>query len=364
MQASKEVLAPNNPSENKQGKWLRRSAIALATVSAMSMSAASSAYEIKLDDSQSIKFGGYIKIDGRYVDGNIAYRDFWIGSGSVLPESQSQFKMFANESRINTTYKNGDVTAFVEMDFYGGGGNEIISNSSNPRLRHAFIKYKDVLVGQTWTTFMNTSALAETADFAGPMVGEAFVRNNQIRYTRGAWQFSIENPESFGGDASQDTAPDFVAKYTHSADWGNVSVAGLFRSLTTVSGESESGVGLSIAGKVKTTGKDDFRFQFHTGNTGRYVGVVAAQDIVGEEAEESTSYMVAYRHFWNDTSRSSVFYGNITTDITDVDRSHWGINYFDNLTPKLSAGVEVGNFEMAEQDADSNYVQFSVKYAL
>jgi hypothetical protein len=36
------------------------------------------------------------------------------------------------------------------MDFYGEGtsGTETVSNSSKPRLRHAFIEYKEVLVGQ------------------------------------------------------------------------------------------------------------------------------------------------------------------------------------------------------------------------
>lgn len=326
--------------------------------------AANAAFEVDLGDDQKIKFGGFIKIDGRYVDGDVGYRDFWIGSSSVLPEDASQFKMFANESRINTTYTNGDVTGFIEMDFYGGGGNEIISNSSHPRLRHAFIKYKDVLIGQTWTTFMNTSALAETADFAGPMVGEAFVRNNQVRYTHGNWQFALENPESYGGNPSEDAMPDVVAKYNFKGDWGNVSIAGLFRQLNTTLNNSESAFGVSVAGKIKTTGKDDFRFQIHTGNVGRYVGVTAAKDLVGEEVEESTSYMVAYRHFWNDDTRSSAFYGNITTEESDADRSHWGVNVFKNYTPKLALGVEVGSFEMADQNAESMYVQFSAKYSL
>lgn len=339
-------------------------------------SAAHAGYEIKLNDSDSLTFGGFIKVDGRYVDGNVGYRDFWIGAGSKLAEDASQFKFFAKESRINTKYVSGDVTAFVEMDFFGGGTaeNEIISNSSSPRLRHAFIKYKDVLVGQTWTTFMNTGALAETADFAGPMVGEAFVRNTQVRYTNGALQLALENPESYGGDPANDTMPDIVAKYSFKGDWGNVSVAGLVRQLNALDGESESALGFSIAGKINTVGKDDFRFQFHQGNLGRYVGVAAAKDlystmdtegnITGYKAEESTSYMVAYRHFWNEDTRSTAFYGNITTDGTDVDRTQWGVNVFKNYTKKLSFGAEVGNFAMDEVDADSLYVQFSAKYVL
>jgi hypothetical protein len=328
--------------------------------------AANAGYEYKVLDDSTITFGGYIKADVRYVDGNIAASNYWYGSGTVLPESASNINISANETRFNTKYVHGDVTGFIEMDFYGdavkGGGNEIISNSSNPRLRHAFIKYKNVLVGQTWTTFQNTSSLAEAADFGGPLVASAFIRQGQVRYTMGGLQLAIENPESFGGQTGNDKIPDFIAKYTFKGDWGNVSVSGLARQLQTVGGNSESGFGYGVAGRIKTFGKDDIRFQLHAGNVGRYVGVAAATDLVAEEVEDSTAIMVAYRHFWTDDIRSSVFYGNITTDLSDRDRSHWGVNIFKNYTKELSFGLELGNFEMAEQDADSDYVQLSTKY--
>ena len=74
--------------------------------------------------------------------------------------------------------------------------------------------------------------------------------------------------------------------------------------------------------------------------------------------------MVAYRHFWTEDIRSTAFYGNTTTDVSDADRTHWGVNVFKNYTKELSFGLEVGNFESADQDADSDYVQFSAKYVL
>lgn len=343
----------------------KKNIILSACILAMS-GAANAGYEYKVSDNDSITFGGYIKADARYVDGNIAATNYWYGSGTVLPESQSNFGIAVNETRFNTKYVHGEVTGFIEMDFYGdavsGGGNEIISNSSNPRLRHAFIKYKNILVGQTWTTFQNTSSLAEAADFGGPLVASAFIRQGQVRYTIGGLQIALENPESFGGQSGDDKVPDFIAKYTFKGDWGNISVSGLARQLQTTGGDSESAFGYGIAGRVKTIGKDDFRFQLHAGNVGRYVGVAAATDLVGEEVEESTAIMVAYRHFWTDDIRSSVFYGNISTDLSDRDRSHWGVNIFKNYTKELSFGLELGNFEMAEQDADSDYVQFSTKY--
>ena len=344
----------------------KKNIILSACILAMS-GIANAGYEYKVSDNDNITFGGYIKADVRYVDGNVAASNYWYGSGAVLAESISNINLSVNETRFNTKYVHGDVTGFIEMDFYGdavkGGGNEIISNSSNPRLRHAFIKYKNVLVGQTWTTFQNTSSLAEAADFGGPLVASAFIRQGQVRYTAGGLQLAIENPESFGGQSGDDKVPDFIAKYTFKGDWGNISISGLARQLQTEGGNSESAVGYGIAGRIKTIGKDDFRFQFHGGKIGRYVGVAAGTDLVGEEVEESTAIMVAYRHFWSDDIRSSVFYGNITTVLSDRDRSHWGVNIFKNYTKELSFGLEVGNFEMAEQDADSDYVQFSTKYA-
>lgn len=322
-------------------------------------------YEIQISDSDSLTFGGYLKFDARYVDGNVGYKDYWIGTGTALSEDISKIKLFAKESRFNMKYVHGDVTGFLELDFHNSAqGNEVISNGYSPRLRHAFIKYKNILVGQTWSTFMNTSALVETADFGGPLVAVSFIRQGIIRYTQGGFAIAIENPESYGGDASQDTIPDVIAKYTFKGDWGNVSVAGLARQLNTSLGNSESAFGASIAGRIKTVGKDDLRFQLGQGQLGRYFGTVVAKDLVGEEVEETTSVMVAYRHFWSEDIRSSVFWGNSTTETSDVDNTHWGVNIFKNYTPQLSFGIELGNFELSKDNADSNYLQFSAKYVL
>ncbi len=352
---------------------LKKNKIALATGLALLASNAQATYTFEINEQDSITFGGYIKVDARYVDGDVGYQDYWIGGGTALTEDASKMKLFANESRFNMKFVHGEVIGFIEMDFYGGGGNEIISNSSHPRLRHATIKYKNLLVGQTWTTFMNTSSLAETADFAGPLVAEPFVRNTMIRYTIGGLQLAVENPESWGddsiddspdADSANDDLPDFVAKYGFSGDWGNVSAAALFRRLNLDNGDTESAVGASVAGRVKTFGKDDFRFSVSYGNLGRYVGVTAATDVWNGEAEESTSVMAAYRHFWSEDTRTTIFMGHTTTEESDRERSQYGINIFKNYTPQLSYGVEVGNFDIKDVDVSSMYVQFSAKFVI
>jgi hypothetical protein len=375
---------------NKFKKLLLASSILVAT------GAANAGYEIKLSEEDKIAFGGYIKVDARHVSGDIAYQDFWLGSNLAKDagKNKSQTNLNANESRFNMKYTHGEVMGFIEMDFINSGqGNEIISNSVAPRLRHAFIKYKNFTVGQTWSTFMNTSALAETLDFAGAAMGEVFVRHTQVRYTNGGLQLSIENPESLGGDNTEDSIPDFIARYNFKGDWGNVSVSGLVRQLNTstvaakaavtagyddagnlvtkaaqavigMNGESESALGYSIAGRINTVGKDDFRFQYSGGEVGRYVGVVSALDVVGSKVEETDAYLVSYRHFWTEDTRSTLTYGHAEADITGWESSQWGVNVIKNLTKQLSVGVEVGNISRDDLDIDSDYAQVSLKYVL
>lgn len=343
---------------SKYTKLLLASSFMAATSSAFA------GYEIDLTEKDKLTFGGYIKIDARYVDGDVAYRDFWIGDGAPLAQDASQFRIFANETRFNTKYVHGDVMGFIEMDFWGGGGNEIVSNSAHPRIRHAFVKYKDLTVGQTWSTFMNTSAIPESADFAGATTGLVFIRQGQVRYDVGNFQVSLENPESWGGDTANDSVPDVIARYNFKGDWGSVSVSGLARQLNTTLGNSESAFGASVAGRIKTTGKDDIRFQIHKGELGRYIGVAAVKDLYGEEVEDVTSVLVAYRHFWNETLRSTVLYGKVKGDVSDRERSQWGVNLFQDLTKELAVGVEVGNFSIDELDKDSTYVQASMRYML
>ena len=344
-----------------------KSKVLLATGLLTMAGAANAGYTFDLTDNDKITFGGYIKADVRTISGDVGSpvvnNDYWIGHAAVT-EDISTTKFAVNETRFNTKYVHGDVTGFIEMDFYGGGGNQIISNSSNPRIRHAFIKYKNITVGQTWTTFMNTSALAESADFGGPLNASSFIRQGQVRYTNGGLQIALENPNSDKGDSSQDSIPDVIAKYTFKGDWGNVSVSGVARQLNTVGGDTESALGFGVAGRINAFGNDDIRFQVHGGNTGRYVGVVAARDLVGEKAEKTTSFMVAYRHAWNDDMRSTIFYGSTDADLANTKRNHVAVNLFKNYTKQLSFGVEVGNFEMDEVNKSSDYLQFSAKYVL
>ena len=97
---------------------------------------------------------------------------------------------------------------------------------------------------------------------------------------------------------------------------------------------------------------------------GRYVGVTSALDVADGKAEETTAYLVAYRHFWTEDLRSTVAYGHAEADTLGWESTQWSVNLMKNLTKQLSVGVEVGNFSRDDQDADSDYAQVSMKYVL
>ena len=200
----------------------------------------------------SYKFGGYIKTDLIYSDYDSgsytgAGRDWYIGGVTPVGDGpgESYLDVHAKESRINfrSTHNldNGaKIGTFLEMDFQlPSQGDERISNSYNPRLRHAFVTYNNWLVGQTWMTFYNVGAIPENIDFVGPTESTIFGRQAMIRYTSGPWQFALENPETtitpYGGGsrivADDNLAPDAALRYNLTGDWGQFTAAGLYLSL-------------------------------------------------------------------------------------------------------------------------------------
>ena len=312
-------------------------------------------------ESHSYSFGGFVKTSASfssYSDGDLAAgsagRDFYIpGTVPVGGDGEStDFDFGAKESRINFksahALKNGSkVSTFIEMDFLlTPGGNERVSNSYVPRMRHAFLKYDNWLFGQTWSTFQNVGALPESVDFLAASEGTVFERQAMVRYSTGNWQLALENPETtitpFGGGgrivSDDNSLPDFVVRYNHKQDWGHITVAGLMRSLendSTSNNESASSFGLSLSGKVKVGAKDDFRFMVSTGSgMGRYLGLNTANGAVitadgSLDAIDSTAGFLAYRHHWNDTVRSNLIYSTI--DI-DNDTSNTGIGLTKSTT--------------------------------
>ena len=356
------------------------------------------------------KFGGYAKFDAMFTDyssgatpdSDSIMRQFYLPSAIPLddgsPADDITVDFQARETRINfradTKTEGGDsVMAFIEMDFFTTtNGNELVSNSRSPRLRHAFLKYNNWTFGQTWSTFQDVGALPEALDFVGPAESTTFVRQAMVRYTTGNLELAAENPQTFvagvdAGDRGLSTMPDLIGRYTFKMGGGGyVKVAAVFRSLkvndTTGSGSQtdETGYGVSASTKIPFGDGADFRAMVTYGDgVGRYVGLGFVPDgyldLSGISTAEVLAAYAALRVPFGNGWRSNILYG--TTSISyDNDilagvgandsASSFHLNVIKNIPPKLDVGAEImcGEREQLGGGAgDFTRVQFSAKYA-
>ena len=372
------------------------SAALLAAVSAQAVTVAQTG-------NTTVKIGGYIKLDAMWSDfgdgsppNNIA-RDFYVPSLTPVggTSENTVFDMHARQTRINfsTETKMGEhkFKSFIELDFQvlePPGADERISNSFSPRMRHAFLEYDNWLFGQTWTTFMNVGALPESVDFIGNTDGMIFVRQPQIRYTRGPWQFAVENPETRVTDGAASVItddnewPDFVGRYNLKSGDLSLVLAGLLRQLTYNDGgtidDSEMGWGISVSGKLMLN-KDDIRFGVNAGGgLGRYIGLNVANGAIVDnndqlEAIDSLGLFASFRHHWNEKYRSNFIYSQIDIDNnvalsgggatkkTWSARANLMFDWAKNLT--LGGEVSLANRELENgQDGDLTRFQFMAMY--
>ncbi|WP_461307094.1 DcaP family trimeric outer membrane transporter [Albidovulum sp.] len=219
------------------------------------------------------EFGGYVKLDGIY-DFDQGQGDTINTGGLVLgaPDGGG-FRAHARQTRFwfktTTETDQGPLKTHFEFDFFGGGGNQILSNSYQPRLRHAYGTWNGFLAGQTWTNFMPISFYPDTLDFQGPS-GIPFIRQAQLRYTwnpssRLAISASLENSEfsgrnaaglvgetsGSGVNANLDGLPDFTLAAEWTGDRAAARGAVVLRELNSPGDlDSETGWGVNLAGSA------------------------------------------------------------------------------------------------------------------
>ncbi|MGS0680191.1 DcaP family trimeric outer membrane transporter [Shewanella sp. 125m-7] len=387
-------------------KQAKLTLIGAATIAAMS-------FGVQADTE--FKFGGYVKADVMFSD----YSNGAPGSGSLSrqfyvpgtiygdPSNGKQVVDFqARESRFNfktsTDLDGHKLSGFIELDFMTtDNGNERVSNSYSPRIRQAFVSFDNWAAGQMWTTFQNPGALPENLDFVGAADGTPFVRQSQVRYTNGGFQFSAENPETTvnsyrnaTGGSSRITSgsgmvPDFVARYNMKTESGMAfTFAGLARQLNVEMNKntanpidsSEFGYGLSFTGVIPV-GQDDIKMSATYGEgLGRYMalnyanaGVLDAKGNI--QTIESYGGFISYRHWWNDKWRTSITGSGFKADnkvalsggTVNKDSYSGYINLLYSPVKPLTVGVEymyAKNTKENGVDGELNRVIFSMKYVL
>ncbi len=337
----------------------------------------------------SFKYGGYVKFDAMssYYNNGVPgalnpVRDFHIPALVPVGDTDKNYTLdfHVKESRFNfqtvTTLENGrTLRGYLELDFLlSMGGDERVSNSFNPRMRHFYFATGPWLFGQTWMTFM-VVILPDDLDFVGAPEGVIFGRQPQVRYTHGPWQFSLENPELTVSDpragqvgsfpayrrvvTGSSGLPDIVARRNFKGDWGKTGVAAIVRQLRYVDDtyaidDREIGYGLTLGSEIKI-GKDDLKFQATAGSgLGRYIGLNLVNAAVIDTANgqlktiDEAAGFIAYRHFWNEKWRTtvdaSVFYGDnpevAKGSALNRDAQSFSANVLYSPVPKWTVGVE------------------------
>jgi hypothetical protein len=325
---------------------------------------------------------GFIKVDGMYTDTQNGYlpeqssgRDFYGPAGatmtpSPLPKS-GNLNAIAKQSRLivgtDTPLDGGDkVSTRFEFDLYGtASSDQRTTNAYGVLLRHAFIQWRGWLVGQTWSNFMDATALPETTDYVGTTDGTVFVRQPQVRYSNNGFSFSVENrqttltPHGGGTRITSDDGPlpDLTGRYTWSQPWGYLSVGAMLRDLrhrqlSPAIDDSKLTAAGTLSGKINL-GRDDIRFALNTGDLGRYVGLNFANDAVIDasgkmRAINGTAGFISYRHFWVGQLRSTFGYSaerysntlSLTGGAANKESSSWTANLFYSPFAKLDIGAE------------------------
>lgn len=353
------------------------------------------------------KYGGFVKLDYMQTEykngdnGGSPLGDFhipgFIPVGSDIATYENYFHM--KESRFffdlagNTNEKK--LRAYMEMDFMlSPGGDERVSNSYNPRIRHMYFEYDRWLFGQTWSTFMIV-VIPEDLDFTGAAEGIVFQRQPLVRYTlpgeNGNWQFALENPHftitpdnSGGRITTRGGIPDAVVRKNFIPEWGSYSIAGIVRGINGFNANNDRiwtpGFGITAGGKINVREKDDIRFTLTAGQgLGRYLAInyinAAEYNPTDDNLNSigSVNGYIAYLFHWTDKLKSSVnasaFWGSEDNTLASATSNRNAQSYSVNLlyapAKPLLFGVEFMHAIRELQNGTKgsmNRLQLSAKY--
>jgi hypothetical protein len=360
-----------------------------------------------------MQIGGYAKLDLIYdINDNTGESLSTVrraaADGSGNARLQQNFRLHARQSRfwIRTWTPTdwGELETHIQGDFFGAGGNQLVSNSDTFRARQLYGRLGPVLAGQTWTTFMILEALPDVLDFSGP-AGVPFLRQPQIRYTHSfgggtVAVFAVENPQgglNVGTATSApagtapyatiptvhagigtplaallrvgpDPMPDFVIGLSHTWGSGRASIRAVFRQINLDDGAGVSeqafawgihgGFGWRFNNRRTAIGMSVYYGRGlgrYTAASGNPIGVVANGTPNSFSLRTVAQYggQIWIQHRWTDTLRSSLVYGRVRDDYVQqvtggknasngFTQDYWTVhaNLIWRPVPRVDIGVE------------------------
>lgn len=229
----------------------------------------------------------------------------------------------------------GAARTFIQLDFFGTNG------ATAPRLRHFYAQLDNVLVGQTFTNFMDPDAFADSLDTQGANSAVS-VRVPQARYSFGlgggaSAYVSLEVPAtsinfSIAGTPATATtpAPDGTFRIRNEWEHGHIQLASVFRDLgaklPTGLHETAFGWGVNATGGVQVFGRDNIVLGVAYGHgIARYVGDTAplGLDVAPISATNLSLRALSlfatygsYQHYWSPALRSNATVGFVQVQNT------------------------------------------------
>jgi len=335
---------PRNPFRNWNFiGWAALCAALTAGVSPVATAAAKTDYD----------FYGFVQLDAIYDVNRMdsawkdALRPSKICSGTVGCGTDGETILSVRQTRFGvaatTPTEMGELKTKVEFELFGVGSDE---GKTTPRLRHAYGEIGELLVGQTWSTFMDIDVFPNTIEYWGPP-SMIFWRNIQIRWTpmrdkHSSFAVALESPSSAIDDGKlsgisptlnfrgKTDFADLTAHWRTHGDWGHLQVAGLLRSVgyenaLSADGEpsgNKTGYGINLSGSYNVGVNGTIKAQLAYGkaiasyfNDG---GIDLAPDAGGQaETLPILGWLLFYDHSWSSEWSSSIGWAMTDQDNSD-----------------------------------------------
>ncbi|MYY43899.1 hypothetical protein EH155_15380 [Elizabethkingia anophelis] len=328
-------------------------------------------------------------------DQQMKSKDGFVSPLIDLPQKNSQSSYFSiRQSQLRVDIQNPqiDISGKVEIDFYGA------NDTSAPRLRQAYITWKQFMFGQSWSNFSDVDTWSQLLDFVGPNAAMS-TRQMQLRYTtklksHGLLSLSLEDPDAPSITLPKDSSwkkkalyPSFTAAYRYGTAKNYIRVAGIFSPISyegkdgnSISGKQINktafGAGINLSGAYYLKSLDNIKFQtsygagYATNNIVLHnMGYDMIADIYGNlKLLPMYNILLMYEHWWNVSFSSTLYYSDskllrrsfMPSDVLN-NFQNTGINFIYHPQHYLRIGME---FTYGRVENNAHEVAKAMRYQL